>query len=314
VGCSLCDFYVRLPLNKKYVSFVPTGFPYTYLRRTRLLGHSDNKVYARKDEVSRVAQSLDPRNVEKIFAKGDNKSRSDAFLNLLLKKDLDIPPDEVAEINDIVNKKLVLEAMEAVETSSALKMSTSQSREMVDEIKFTTAMALHFASQMGKLTERSIQDIANACLLKDVAILNVDPELVNEILKTGEPKNPEFKALYFNHPVVSRKIMQDRSSGISSFTSQLIVAHHEYVDGSGFPNGLKGDAISQLGQVLSLAGGVVAELQRHRIFGTETSAAEVLRKMLADSLSGKSRRHAPKVLEKICKAMLPESSSGKKAA
>jgi HD-GYP domain-containing protein (c-di-GMP phosphodiesterase class II) len=61
----------------------------------------------------------------------------------------------------------------------------------------------------------------------------------------------ELKPVYV-HPLTSSMLV-DRFADYSKEIVRAIVEHHERLDGSGYPRGLAGTAISSLGRVLALA-------------------------------------------------------------
>ena len=80
----------------------------------------------------------------------------------------------------------------------------------------------------------------------------------------------------------------------SKITSLLpgVKYHHERWDGTGYPDGLKGDAIPLLGRILAVAD-VLDVLTSDRAYHTARSLDEVLRLVAAQS----GRAFDPKVVE-----------------
>ena len=66
----------------------------------------------------------------------------------------------------------------------------------------------------------------------------------------------ELRPVYV-HPMTSSMLV-DRFPEYSKEIVRAIVEHHERLDGSGYPRGLAGDALSPLGRVLALAEVVTA--------------------------------------------------------
>lgn len=90
--------------------------------------------------------------------------------------------------------------------------------------------------------------LATAGLLHDVGVLHMDPRWgESEYRFTGADRRHLLA-----HPISAAMLV--RSLGLYPPTvAQAIMEHHEAMDGSGYPQGLQGDAISAFGQVLLLA-------------------------------------------------------------
>ncbi len=75
--------------------------------------------------------------------------------------------------------------------------------------------------------------------------------LPSEILFCRKPLTAEQRVLMERHSEVSAKVC----SKIRSYPEleQIVKSHHEHFDGSGYPEGLKGDAIPALSQILGLS-------------------------------------------------------------
>ena len=86
-----------------------------------------------------------------------------------------------------------------------------------------------------------------ACLVHNVGMLEVPPEILN---KTG-PLTPEEFERVRRHPVTGRQILEP------VLGDELILAvtgwHHERWDGTGYPDGLAGEAIPLAARVVAMA-------------------------------------------------------------
>lgn len=80
--------------------------------------------------------------------------------------------------------------------------------------------------------------------------------------------------------------------------ADMVLQHHEHVDGSGYPNGLCGDAMCLESKILALADVVVAMLE-DRPYRTAYSSDEVLDYMARES----GKRFAPEVVESCIKLL-----------
>jgi len=94
---------------------------------------------------------------------------------------------------------------------------------------------------------------ASAGLLHDMGMLCIDAELLDSAnALSGDERRP----LYM-HPVASSMFVA-RFPAYPKEVVRAVFEHHELLDGSGYPRGLTGAAISPLGRLLSLAEVVTA--------------------------------------------------------
>ncbi len=105
--------------------------------------------------------------------------------------------------------------------------------------------------------EQQISGIRTAALIHDVGKLSVPAEILN---KPGQLTTAEYDFIK-EHPTVSESIV----SRIESDTplADIIVQHHERLDGSGYPGGLKAESILLEARILAVAD-VVEAMSSHR--------------------------------------------------
>jgi PAS domain S-box-containing protein/putative nucleotidyltransferase with HDIG domain len=113
-----------------------------------------------------------------------------------------------------------------------------------------------------------------AALLHDVGKIAVPSELLS---KPGKLSELEYQ-LIRQHPVVSYEIL--RSIEFPYPIAQYVLEHHEKLDGSGYPAGLIGDAISLESRIICVAD-VMDAMVSHRPYrpslGLEMALAEIER-------------------------------------
>ena len=94
--------------------------------------------------------------------------------------------------------------------------------------------------------------IATAAALHDIGRMAID----DRILKAPDP-TPEQKAILRTHTILGEQMLENLSQyqdePLVKFALQICRWHHERWDGSGFPDGLKGDSIPIAAQVVALA-------------------------------------------------------------
>ncbi|MCE9531419.1 MAG: HD domain-containing protein, partial [Planctomycetes bacterium] len=87
-----------------------------------------------------------------------------------------------------------------------------------------------------------------AVLLKDVGMLRIPPETLADV----EVLSDEQKRDIETHPRVGAELVANRLPGFSHLV-EAIAAHHEFLDGTGYPSGLKDGQISSLARLLAVA-------------------------------------------------------------
>ncbi len=107
-------------------------------------------------------------------------------------------------------------------------------------------VAVKIAEEMELVPER-IQLVRRAALLHDIGKLYVS----NTILDKAAALTPEEWAIVVEHPTMTRSILER----VSAFRELAILAaeHHEKIDGTGYPRGLKGKDMSVESRILVVA-------------------------------------------------------------
>lgn len=106
-------------------------------------------------------------------------------------------------------------------------------------------LAEYTAKQMG-WDQRNILNLRMGCSLHDIGKIGVPDSILNKPNSLSENE----RNLMSSHPQVGLKIIE----GIKLFEPAIpyIAAHHERYDGTGYPNGLKGEEIPIEGRLLSV--------------------------------------------------------------
>ncbi len=92
-----------------------------------------------------------------------------------------------------------------------------------------------------------LREVGVGALLHDIGAINVP---INILTKEGELTGEEFNVIK-GHVQYGRSILE-KTEGITETSIITAYQHHERSDGSGYPNGLKGDKISYAGQAIAI--------------------------------------------------------------
>jgi len=119
-------------------------------------------------------------------------------------------------------------------------------------------LAAAIAKQMG-LPEADVIAIDMGGLVHDLGKIHIPSEILS---RSGKLSDEEFN-LIKTHPQAGYEIL--KNVDLPWPVAEMILNHHERLDGSGYPHGLKGDDISLAVRILSVAD-VVEAMSSHRPF------------------------------------------------
>ena len=92
-----------------------------------------------------------------------------------------------------------------------------------------------------------VENIYNIALLHDIGKLAIPDEILN---KPSALNDEEYEVMK-THASIGQDILKEIVS--SPELSQGAGFHHERIDGKGYPNGLKGDEIPEVAQIIAVA-------------------------------------------------------------
>ena len=134
-------------------------------------------------------------------------------------------------------------------------------------------IAKEIARQMG-LDEEQMQAIHLAGLVHDLGKIRIPAEILS---KPGRLNDVEYSLIKM-HPQAGYDIL--KGVDFSWPIAQMVLQHHERMDGSGYPQGLKGDKIL-LGARILVVADVVEAMSSHRPYrpglGNEAALQEIMR-------------------------------------
>lgn len=206
-----------------------------------------------------------------ITAAGDDKIHKDAFAagaNDFLSKPVNSALFEVRVINLLTSyenrmllkdeAKLLQKEIEKAttnlinrehETLSILgKTAEYKDPETASHVSRVSYYSKMLAREYG-LSEEEQDLIFYASPFHDLGKVGIEDKI---LLKPGKLDNDEFNTMK-NHANIGYEILKDSNSQYLKVGAIIALNHHEKFDGSGYPNGLKGDEISIYGRIVSIA-------------------------------------------------------------
>jgi putative nucleotidyltransferase with HDIG domain len=110
-----------------------------------------------------------------------------------------------------------------------------------------TGVAVGFALEI-KLANRDVKRLGMAATLHDIGKARIPLSILD---KPGR-LDPDEEAIMRRHPVIGYELLKDLP-GISPEILDGVRHHHEYLDGSGYPDALKAPEISDLVRLLTIS-------------------------------------------------------------
>lgn len=109
-----------------------------------------------------------------------------------------------------------------------------------------------------ELSGREKDKLYYSAMLHDIGLLAIDPE----ILKGNRKFTEEDRTAYRKHVEIGKTLL--KKYFLVPDIVEICAAHHEMLDGSGYPEGLKEDKITEAQAILQVADNVTAVLNMKR--------------------------------------------------
>ncbi|MCX8070608.1 MAG: HD domain-containing protein [Thermodesulfovibrionales bacterium] len=111
-----------------------------------------------------------------------------------------------------------------------------------------SAIIASYLAFFHNLEQSKCEQLISAALFHDIGEMHIDPK----ILEPNHVITPEERRFINVHPITGYLMLQ-KIPELSKDMAIAVLHHHERLDGSGYPSGLKGNQISLLGQALAVA-------------------------------------------------------------
>ncbi len=160
--------------------------------------------------------------------------------------------------------------------------------------KSVANLAVAIAREMN-LDDERISNLATAALIHDIGKIHVAADILS---KPGKLSEIEF-SLIRTHPQGGYDVIE--SMHLPHIIAQSVLQHHERLDGSGYPNQLRGDDISKEAKILAVAD-VVEAMASHRPY----RPALGIDKALDEILKNRGKLYDPEVVD-VCVKLFKEN-------
>lgn len=194
----------------------------------------------------------------------------------------------------------LLNAFYAIPLNAPLIFKLSVAREQYPQIfrhSLFVAVIGVFLGIRDRLADRDLAVIAAAAMFHDLGELHIDPKILHA---AGNLDAAGLRQISV-HPTTAYLILQEYPEYHPEI-SKAVLEHHERMDGSGYPRGVRGEEISGFGQILMLAE-VIATL-------SEKSWATHGAQRLSMMLKMNRRRFSQALIDHVASLLAAEANNG----
>ena len=175
-----------------------------------------------------------------------------------------------SELKRALSELEIAQAETVRRLSMAVEFSDEDTGAHIERIgRFSTLLAEHIGMD-AEFCER----LGHAAPLHDVGKVAI-PDAI--LLKPG-PLTPEERAIVETHAEEGHRLVRGSSSSILDMAATIALSHQEKWDGSGYPRGLKGEAIPIEGRIVAVAD-VFDALTSDRVYRKAFSVEEAVQMM-----------------------------------
>ena len=142
-------------------------------------------------------------------------------------------------------KELFVGSLKAL--TSSIDAKDQYTRGHSERVALISRWVAERMSERQPLDEEQIHNVYLAGLLHDIGKIGID----EQVLRKNGKLTPEERECIQRHPSIGASILR----GIKQMRDIVpgVLCHHERIDGTGYPDGLRGDEIPLIGKIVGLA-------------------------------------------------------------
>ena len=210
------------------------------------------------DDASFISVPLERKpNGERASSGGEGR-RVSAVLNVTGKKNGAFFTDSDLKILNIVanHASVALENVQLIRDLETAHLATLESMALVLEAKdpYTHGhsqrvrnYSVAAAQKMG-MSSKDVETLRHGAMLHDVGKIGVPDTVLNKVERLSDGEWRQIR----QHPVIGYEILEPVKF-LTDEHLELVRSHHERLDGSGYPDGLRGENLNDLVRTLSVA-------------------------------------------------------------
>jgi HD-GYP domain-containing protein (c-di-GMP phosphodiesterase class II) len=197
-----------------------------------------------------------------------------------LARSLTLAKEQLTQQNQILDQKVRERTAQLRETQLEVIRRLGQAAEYRDD---DTGLHIHRMSRIAAkladaagLSDRDCELLLHAAPMHDIGKIGIADSI---LLKPG-PLNDDEWAIMRSHTTIGAELLSGSDSEVMQMAQVIALSHHEKWDGSGYPNGLKEEAIPLLGRICCLADvfdALTSERPYKKAWTVEEAAEEIKR-------------------------------------
>jgi len=176
-----------------------------------------------------------------------NGEPSDKLLSITNRDELGTLAHSVYQMEDVISNNI--EALTRITTETAQALASAidaKDRYTHGHSARVAVYSRNIARHAGK-SESECRDIYLSALLHDVGKIGIPNKIIN---KEGKLTDEEYEIIK-THPVIGKQILSNISQ--TPHICEGAYYHHERYDGRGYPTGLTGENIPDIGRIIAVA-------------------------------------------------------------
>ncbi len=233
--------------------------------------------YAPDDVVERLRRAYRTEELETALGRGRVRKEAPGAASILAAEDaltdlftaclndVRIDPDRLEEAGTLVSRSIGEIGFEAW-----MKTVRSHHDGTYQHCLLVTGIAVGFGTGLG-MTNTDVERLARAALAHDAGKARVPVHLLD---KPGRLTDAEF-AVVKMHPEWGWAHLKKAGERVDAVVLDAVLHHHEALDGSGYPHGLKGSEIPDLTRVLTICD-IYGALSERRAYKPPMPARQIL--------------------------------------
>jgi putative two-component system response regulator len=154
---------------------------------------------------------------------------------------------EMASKEKRINSELEMNQMEMISILTELMEATSDETGL--HLLRVAEISRKLAEYQGSLSKEEINIIFHAAPMHDIGKIAIP----KEILHSPNKLTPKERNIMEKHTILAERFLQHSDRKFMKAASIVAKQHHEKWDGSGYPNGLKGEQIHLFGRIVAVA-------------------------------------------------------------